>query len=59
MSEQEKLNILVGNFSKLEESRKDYIRDLTRKLAEIHSGGSYMGMVFQEMVPHVQNIHYM
>ena len=45
MSEQEKLNILVNDFKKLEESRKDYIRDLTRKLADIHCREQYGGMV--------------
>ena len=38
MEKQEKLDILVNGFTKLEESRKDYIRDLTKKLAEIHCG---------------------
>jgi hypothetical protein len=33
---QEKADILAGDFKKLEENGKDYILDLTRKLAEIH-----------------------
>jgi hypothetical protein len=33
---QEKQDILVNSFRKLDDSRKDYIRKLTRKLAEIH-----------------------
>jgi hypothetical protein len=36
MTEQEKLDILIPQFIKLDEPRKDYIRDLTRKLADIH-----------------------
>jgi hypothetical protein len=38
MTEQKKLDILIGDFRQLEESRKDYIRELTRKLADIHKG---------------------
>jgi hypothetical protein len=37
-SAQEKLDILADDFRKLEESRKDYIRELTRKLVDIHCG---------------------
>jgi len=40
---QEKLEILVESFRKLDEGRKDYIRELTRKLAEIHSSGDFWG----------------
>ncbi|MCL2763529.1 MAG: hypothetical protein FWD36_10095 [Treponema sp.] len=47
MEKQEKLDILMSDFKKLEESRKDYIRELTRKLADIHSGGKWGCMVFQ------------
>jgi len=36
MNCQEKLDILVDSFRKLDENRKDHIRELTRKLAEIH-----------------------
>jgi hypothetical protein len=36
MVEQEKLNILISNFKELEENRKEYIRELIQKLAEIH-----------------------
>jgi hypothetical protein len=39
MKKQGKLDILIDNFRRLDESRKDYIRDLTRKLADIHCGG--------------------
>jgi len=35
---QKKLAILAKNFKKLDENRKDSIRDLTRKLADIHCG---------------------
>ena len=48
MSEQEKLIILVSYFNKLVESQKDYICDLTRKLADIHMGEKYEKMVFQK-----------
>jgi len=36
MNYQEKQDILVDSFKKLDERRKNYIRKLTRKLAEIH-----------------------
>ena len=36
MDGNEKLNILIDAFGKLEESRKDHIRELCRKLADIH-----------------------
>ena len=36
MNCQEKHDILVDGFRKLDESHKDYIHELTRKLAEIH-----------------------
>jgi hypothetical protein len=39
MAEQEKLDLLTHCFKKLEESRKDYIRELTRKLVDIHDLG--------------------
>jgi len=39
MAEQEKLNILIDGFGKLEENRKNYICELTQKLADIHNGG--------------------
>ncbi|MDR1317478.1 MAG: hypothetical protein LBK13_11465 [Spirochaetales bacterium] len=35
MTEQEKLDILCARFMRLDEPRKDYIRDLTRKLMDI------------------------
>jgi len=34
--EQKKLDILAGDFRKLDETRKDYILELSRKLADIH-----------------------
>jgi hypothetical protein len=37
--EQKKLDILARGFEKLEENRKDYIRQITRKLVDIHCGG--------------------
>jgi len=37
--QQEKLDILASDFRKLDENRKDYIRELSRKLADIHCGG--------------------
>jgi hypothetical protein len=36
--EQEKLNVLIVDFEKLEENRKENIRDLVQKLADIHCG---------------------
>ena len=48
LKKQEKLNLLTKNFKKLDESRKDNIRDLTRKLADIHCGGEIRGMAFLE-----------
>jgi len=45
---QEKLEILATGFGKLDESRKDYIRDLTRKLADIHCSGKFRGTAFQK-----------
>ena len=43
MNYQEKLAVLVDSFRKLDEGRKDYIRELTRKLAEIHCGTAFRG----------------
>jgi hypothetical protein len=43
MDYQEKLAVLVDSFRKLDEGRKDYIRELTRKLAEIHCGPGFRG----------------
>ena len=37
--ERERLDILAGDFGKLEESRKDYILELNRKLADIDCNG--------------------
>jgi len=54
MSEQEKLSILVRDFKKLDEIRKDYIGELTRILADIHKskfsiGGTELGdIAFQK-----------
>jgi hypothetical protein len=36
MNCQEKQEILIDSFMKLDENRKDYIGELTRKLAKIH-----------------------
>ena len=36
MNYQEKQDILIDSFMKLDESNKDHIRELTRKLTEIH-----------------------
>jgi hypothetical protein len=41
MEEQGKLDTLVDGFRKLDESQKNYIRDLTRKLLDIHQGGDF------------------
>jgi len=41
MAEQKKLEALMSGFSELDEDGKDYIRDLTRKLADIHCGGGF------------------
>ena len=41
MNCQEKLEILVDSFRKLDDSRKDYIRELTRKLAEIQGSADF------------------
>ena len=48
MSEQEKIDLLTSDFRKLEESRKDYIRELTRKLADIHCSGGYGDTALQK-----------
>jgi len=42
MTEQEKKEALISGFRKLDEGRKDYIRELTRKLADIHCGGGFL-----------------
>ena len=41
MAEQKKMEALISGFRELDEGRKDYIRDLTRKLADIHCGGGF------------------
>ena len=41
MNHQEKLAVLADSFIKLDEGGKDYIRELTRKLAEIHCGADF------------------
>ena len=43
MNCQEKLAILVDSFRKLDEGRKDYFRELIRKLAEIHCAAGFRG----------------
>jgi len=41
MTSQDKQEILIDSFMKLDERRKDYIRKLTRKLAGIHSKNEF------------------
>jgi len=41
MTEQERLDILVSDFIKLEESQKGHIRDLIQKLTDIHCNREY------------------
>jgi hypothetical protein len=41
LKEQDKLDVLAGGFIMLDDSQKDYIRELTRKLADIHCGGEF------------------
>ena len=55
--EQEKLDILASDFRKLDESRKDYIRELTRILADIHCSGEFRGTAFQKDRIAFQNTH--
>jgi len=43
MTEQKRLAILTSDFRKLDENRKEYIRELSRKLADIHCGGGFSG----------------
>ena len=42
MTSQKKLHILTKNFMKLDENRKDYIRELTHDLVEIHKKGGFL-----------------
>jgi molybdopterin converting factor small subunit len=42
MENLEKIDTLTSSFEKLEESQKDYIQELTQKLAEIHRGGEFL-----------------
>jgi len=44
IEEQEKLDILTRDFEKLEENWKDYIWELTRKLADITCEGELKGI---------------
>jgi hypothetical protein len=48
--EQEKLNVLVNDFEKLEESRKEYIRELVQKLADIHCAAELTISVLRRIV---------
>ena len=48
IGEQDKLRVLTGDFGRLEDSQKDYILDLTRKLVGIHCGGEYGDAVVQK-----------
>jgi hypothetical protein len=43
MNYQEKQDLLIDSFMKLDESNKDHIRELTRKLAEIHFETEFQG----------------
>jgi hypothetical protein len=43
MTKQEKLELLVENYKKLEENRKDYFRKLLRELVKIHCGRGLPG----------------
>jgi len=44
MTKQKKLELLVKNYKKLEENRKDYIRKLLRELVKIHCGRDCWGI---------------
>ena len=48
LPEQERLNLLISGFQKLDENWKDHIRELTKELAEIHSGKGFERMDFNE-----------
>jgi len=52
--DQERLRALAGDFAKLEEAGKDRIRELTRKLADIHCGGESGGAAFGKAAPPFQ-----
>jgi len=54
MDDLSKLKVLTGDFGKLEDSQKDYILDLTRKLVGIHCGGEYGDVVIQKTVSSFQ-----
>jgi len=43
MTEQEKMALLSSDFRKLDENLKDYILELSRKLADIHCGVGFSG----------------
>jgi len=43
MTNQEKLDLLSSDFRKLDENLKDYILELSRKLADIHCGAGFSG----------------
>jgi len=48
--EQEKLEVLATDFRKLEDNRKDYILELTRKLVGIHCEVEHGYMAFHRAV---------
>jgi len=54
IEKQDKLRVLTGDFGRLEDSQKDYILELTRKLVGIHSGGEYGDVVVQKTVSSFQ-----
>jgi hypothetical protein len=58
MTEQEKLDILIRDFRQLEENRKDYIRELIRKLVVIHCKGEFENIAYQKSNISLPNIHY-
>jgi hypothetical protein len=43
MAGQEKIDVFVKNFLKLDEDWKGYIQKLTQDLAEIHGEGEFLG----------------
>jgi hypothetical protein len=43
MTKQEKLELFVENYKKLEENRKDHIHKLLRELVKIHCGRGLPG----------------
>ena len=48
MNYQEKQDILIDSFMKLDESNKDQIRELTQKLVEIHCKAEFRGKISEK-----------